>query len=227
MSEIERDFDRLASLDDGGWTHNNHYHSFLLQHVPVRCSRALDVGCGTGAFARRLAEKSERVIAIDLSAEMIRVASSRSAPLRNIEYRCADIMSGDWAPLYFDCIATIATLHHLPLREAILKLKEMLAPKGVLIILDLFAPEHSLLKPTGWRDNAGNLVAMGVSGTLRLLHNGRLKPPRAVRAAWEQHGKTDRYPSMKEVRALSAEILPGADIRQHLLWRYSLIWQNK
>ena len=25
MSAIEKDFDRLARLDDGGWTHNNHY----------------------------------------------------------------------------------------------------------------------------------------------------------------------------------------------------------
>lgn len=226
MSEIERDFDRLALLDEGGWTHNNHYHRFLLRHVPSPCARALDVGCGTGAFARRLAEKSKQVVAIDLSAEMISVARSRS-PQRNIEYRCADVMSYDWARNSFNCIVTIATLHHLPIKETILKLKEILEPNGVLIILDLFEWEHSLLTLAGWRDAASNLVAMGVSSGLRVVHNGRCRPPRAVRAAWEMHGKTDHYPSMKEVRASAAQILPGADIRKHLLWRYSLVWQNK
>ena len=226
MSAIEKDFDRLALLDEGGWTQNNHYHEFLLRRVPPRCSRALDVGCGTGAFSRRLAEKSQQVIAIDLSSEMIRVALTRKAHSANIEYHVADIMSYELPDNSFDCVATLATLHHLPLREVILKLKQTLRGNGVLIVLDLFEPERNLLKVAGWRDALRNSMACGVSVSLRLLHNGRLKPPREVRAAWEEHGKTDTYPSMKEVRALCAEILPGAQIQQHLLWRYSIVWQK-
>ncbi len=57
MSSIEADFDRLALLDDEGWTANNHYHKFLLQHVPRNCENALEIGCGTGAFARLLAKR--------------------------------------------------------------------------------------------------------------------------------------------------------------------------
>lgn len=225
MSTIEKDFDRLAILDSDGWTANNHYHDFLLRYVPADCPDALEVGCGTGTFSRRLAERAKQVVALDLSSEMIRVARSRSAQFPNIEYRCDDVMSDDLPAGGFDCVATIATLHHLPLREVILKLKRTLKPNGVLIILDLFEPERSLLKLSGWRDNLANLVGMGVSGSLRLLHNGRLKPPREVRAAWDEHGKTDSYPAMTEVRALCREILPGAEIRQHLLWRYSIIWR--
>ena len=67
MSSIEADFDRLATLDDEGWTANNHYHDFLLSHVPQNCDNALEIGCGTGAFARLLAKRSKRVIALDLS----------------------------------------------------------------------------------------------------------------------------------------------------------------
>jgi len=226
MSAIERDFDRLALLDEGGWTHNNHYHKFLLQHLPKDCANALEVGCGTGTFSRRLAERAVQVIAVDLSSEMIRVARSRSAHLRNVEYRCADVMSYDLPPEHFDCVATIATLHHLPLRDVILKLKEAVSPGGVLLVLDLFEPERSLLKLGGWRDGLLNLTAMGISIGLRLVKNGRLKPPRAVRAAWEEHGKTDSYPTLKDVRIFCAEILPGAEIKRHLLWRYSIVWQR-
>src|ERR1041384_2701438 len=111
MATIEKDFDQLALLDDDGWTHNKHHQKFLLRHVPLPCSRALEIGCGTGAFSRRLAENSEHVLAIDLSAETIGVARSRSDHVPNLEYLCADVMSCDWSGKSFDCIATIATLH--------------------------------------------------------------------------------------------------------------------
>lgn len=224
MSAIEKDFDRLALLDEGGWTQNNHYHNFLLRYVPSDCQRALEIGCGTGAFSRRLAERAREVLALDLSSEMIRVARGRSTPFANLQFEIADAMIRDLPAAYFDCVSTIATLHHLPMREALLKMRAPLKPGGVLIILDLFEPEGNLLKPQGLFDASLSVAAMGVSGGLRLLHNGRLKPPREVRAAWDEHGKTDRYPGMGEVRALCAEILPGAKVRRHLLWRYSIVW---
>src|SRR5262245_22382569 len=212
MSAVEKDFDRLALLDEGGWTHNNHYHKFLLRHVPADSVNALEVGSGTGAFARQLATRSKQVLAIDLSSEMVRVARQRSPEFTNLEFRIADLMTADLPQDYFDCVATIATLHHLPLREAFSRLKHALKPGGVLLVLDLFEPEKSLV------DTGLNLAAMGASGALRLVHNRRLKPPREVRAAWEEHGRTDSYPTMSELRAVAAEILPGADIRKHLLW---------
>jgi len=226
MSTVEKDFDRLALLDSGGWTQNNHYHDFLLRHVPQDCIQALEIGCGTGAFSRRLAQRAKHVAAIDLSSEMIRVARSRSTQLSNIDFAVADVMACDLPAEHFDCITTIATLHHLPLRAALLKLIGSLKPGGVLIVLDLFESESNLLKFGGVRDAMLNAVAAGVSVSLRLLNNGRLKPPREVRAAWEEHGQTDSYPTLDQVRTLAAEIAPGAKVTRHLLWRYSLIWQK-
>ena len=68
MSTVEADFDRLALLDDEGWTANNQYHDSLLKHVPEHCENALEIGCGTGAFARVLAKRCKQVVALDLSA---------------------------------------------------------------------------------------------------------------------------------------------------------------
>ena len=226
MSAVEKDFDRLALLDDGGWTQNNHYHNFLLRHVAASCVNTLEVGCGTGAFSRKLAARSQKVLAIDLSPQMIRVARERSHKFANIDFRIADVMAMDLPEAHFDCVATIATLHHVPLREVLLKLKQALKPAGVLMVLDLFEPDRDLLTTAGLLDTSLNLVAMGVSVALRLAHNGRLKPPLEVRAAWEEHGHTDSYPSMADLKNLAAEILPGANLRKHLLWRYSLIWRR-
>lgn len=226
MSTVAKDFDRLAMLDREGWTANNQYHKFLLQHVPKNCERALEVGCGTGAFARLLASCADHVMALDLSPQMIRVARSQSSQFSNLEFQLADINEADFPDEHFDCIASIATLHHMPLRAVLLKLKQALKPGGTLIVLDLFEPQRGLLSPAGWRDACLNLAATGASVSLRLVHNGRLRPPREVRAAWEEHGTHDSYPTMTEVGALCADLFPGARLKRHLLWRYSIVWKK-
>jgi 2-polyprenyl-3-methyl-5-hydroxy-6-metoxy-1,4-benzoquinol methylase len=72
---VREDFDRLADLSEGdSWDHNAHYHSYLLKHLPAHLAETLEVGCGTGTFTRMLAECSERVIAVDLSARIVEVA---------------------------------------------------------------------------------------------------------------------------------------------------------
>lgn len=220
-SLVEKDFDRLALLDSDGWTHNNHYHDFLLNHVPDHCFLALEIGCGTGEFSRCLANRADHVVAVDLSPQMIRVARDRSSHLSNIEFQLSDIMSSELPADHFDCIASIATLHHLPAREALLKIKRALKPSGVLLLLDLFQPRRTVL------DALLNIVAGVSSVSLNLIHNRRLKQPRAVRAAWEEHGQHDSYPTMNDVRMLCEELLPGALVQRHLFWRYSIKWQKQ
>jgi len=219
MSSVEADFDRLALLDDEGWTANNHYHDFLLKHVPARCENALEIGCGTGAFARQLAERCQRLIGIDLSAEMIRVARSRSSRIENVEFELADAMSWSFPQSHFDFICSIATLHHVEQRELLPKIKAALRAGGVLVLLDLVAS-------SGLKERMLDVIGLGVSSGLRLIHNGRLQPPPEVRKAWEQHGKHDHYSTIKQMRLLADEILPGASVKRHLLWRYTLVYRK-
>ena len=76
METIRSDFDRLAVLENktGGWSHNDHYHAYLLRYIPHPCNESLEIGCGTGAFTRLLAGRSRHVLGLDLSPEMIRIA---------------------------------------------------------------------------------------------------------------------------------------------------------
>lgn len=226
MSTIQTDFDRIALVSIDGATQNEHYHTFLLRHLPLNCHDVLEIGCGTGTFARLLAQRSQNVLALDLSPEMIRIARSRSAHISNVEFQLGDVRDLVLAVESFDCIATIATLHHLPFREILLKMKAALKPGGVVLILDRFEPERNLFKPEGLLDTFLNVLAIAVSVTLRLIHQGRLLPRREVRDAWAEHLRHDSYPTMSEVRELCAEILPGARVRKHLLWRYSILWQK-
>ena len=219
-TSVEADFDRLALLDDEGWTSNNHYHNSLLKHVPANCENALEIGCGTGAFARLLAKRCRRVVALDLSSEMIRVARSRSTDFDNLEFQLADAMQWKFPQSHFDFVCSIATLHHLDQRALLIKIRDSLKPGGVLVVLDLVQSDSLL-------ERMFDVVGYGVSGVLRLVHNGRLQPPAAVRKAWEQHGKHDSYLTLRQVRELADELLPGANVRRCLLWRYSLVYKKR
>lgn len=218
-STIQADFDRIALLDNEGWDHNIHYHNFLLQHVPPHCREALEIGCGTGSFSRLLAARSNRVLAIDLSPQMIRIAKERSTQFSNIDFQVADVVSWEMPAEQFDCIVTVATLHHLPMEEMLAKMKNALRVNGVLLVLDLFRSE-------GLSDVITSALAVPVTIGLKLIRLGQLRTPREVREAWAEHGRHDVYLSLGQARNLCAETLPGAKIRKHLLWRYSIIWKK-
>jgi SAM-dependent methyltransferase len=135
--KIRSDFDRLASLETEGWNHNNHYHNFLLRQLPSQSENVLDLGCGTGEFARLLAKRADHVMAIDLSPNSIAIAKQRSQQYPNIDFQVADILQWEFPVKKFDAIASIATLHHLSLADLLPRLRTSLKPGGKLIILDL------------------------------------------------------------------------------------------
>jgi ubiquinone/menaquinone biosynthesis C-methylase UbiE len=220
MDIVRADFDRIAPLSGDGWDHNHHYHDYLLRRLPARCSSALDIGCGTGAFARQLAGRADHVLAIDLSPRMIEIARERSASYQNIEYQVADILEWEFPRQHFDCIASIATFHHLPMAELLPRVKGALGEQGVLLVLDLF-------QASTFSDYLVGAAAFPANVAARFVHTGRLTVPREVKEAWAEHGRHDSYLTLPAVRQLCAEQLPGAVVRRHLFWRYSLIWRSR
>jgi SAM-dependent methyltransferase len=219
MDTIRADFDRLASLEAETWNHNNHYHRFMLTHVPSPCIEALDIGCGAGVFTRLLAQRAQHVHALDLSPEMIRVARARSPGIHNITYQVGDVLACTLPAGRFDCIASIATFHHLPIEEILLRARDALTEGGVLINLDLFVAERLSERALG-------VISLPPALLLRLIKTGRLRDTPAEREAWAAHGAHDHYPFLSEVRRACAAILPGAVVQPHPFWRYSLIWRK-
>ncbi len=150
---------------------------------------------------------------------MIRRARERSPAVGNLEFRQADFRTCDLPISAFDCIASLATLHHLPLEESLKKLGAALRPGGVLLLLDLYEPRT----PADWIWSA---AAFPASLLLRAWKRRRLREAPEVRQAWSEHARHDVYPTLAEVHTLGERLLPGATVRRHLLWRYSLIWQK-
>ncbi|HYP52910.1 MAG TPA: class I SAM-dependent methyltransferase [Pyrinomonadaceae bacterium] len=217
---IQSDFDRIALLTDEDWNHNAHYHGYLTSRIPERCRRILEIGCGTGSFSRLLARRAEKVVAVDLSPQMIRLARERSKLHPNIDFVNADVMTCQFPDNHFDCVATLTTLHHLPVETVLGKIRKTLKPGGVFVCLDLY-------QRSGLNDLLFDGVAYPASLFLRLIKTGRPKPPGEVREAYAEHGKTDAYLTLPQLERACADIMPGALVKRHLFWRYSLVWKKE
>jgi ubiquinone/menaquinone biosynthesis C-methylase UbiE len=220
LESIQSDFDRIALLSDENWNHNAHYHEYLLSRIPRRCRRVLEIGCGTGEFSRLLARRAESVLAIDLSPQMIRLAAARSRLYPNIDFVRGDVMTCQLPDDHFDCVATLTTLHHLPTVPVLEKIRSALKPGGVFVCLDLY-------QRSDLTDLFFDGVAYPTNLFLRLLRTGKPRPPREVREAYAEHGKTDTYLTLPQVEATCARVLPGALVSRHLFWRYSIVWKKE
>lgn len=218
-AKIQADFDRLALLEAQEWGHNNHYHKFLLKQLPAKIENGLEIGCGTGGFCRLLATGASKVTGLDFSHEMIRLAKKQAVDFPQLEFLEANFLTHDFKDENFDCVASIATLHHLPMRETLPIIKNLLKPGGTLLILDLY-------QAANWGDKIYAGAAILPNIFFKLIKNGRIQDSPEVRAAWEEHGKTDVYLTLSELKQISQELLPGAKITRHFFWRYSLVWQK-
>jgi ubiquinone/menaquinone biosynthesis C-methylase UbiE len=126
----------MATIPSDGWNHNTHYHERLLHAVPRPCRRALDVGCGLGSFARRLAKVAEQVDAIDREPTVVSRARELSSGIHNLGFVEADFLT--WSvPSSYDFVSMIAALHHLPFDQALTRVTSVLQPGGVLAVLGL------------------------------------------------------------------------------------------
>jgi len=215
--EIAGSFDRIARLPrQGRWDHNNHYHPYLLRHLPAAVRMALDVGCGTGELTGLLAKRVGYVIGLDLSPAMIEEAAKRN-PASNITYMRADF--DEFTSRDLGAVCSVAAFHHLDLEKALPRIARLLAPGGVLLLLDLY-------KRKGLADRLLDLLAVPANLVLSLVRNGRLSQSAAEREVWRDHGRLDKLMTFSELRSLYERHLPGTTLRRHLFWRYSAVYRK-
>jgi 2-polyprenyl-3-methyl-5-hydroxy-6-metoxy-1,4-benzoquinol methylase len=195
-------------MSDRGWNHNIQYYALVLKAIPSPCESALDVGCGQGALARLLADRCERVIAIDMDAASLASAMSgmRAA---HLTFRCADVMVDDFEGEGFDFITIVAALHHLPLRPALTRLRGLLKPGGVLAVVGLYRVS-----------SISDFALLPISFVATWLTR------RFRRFTEVDAPKQDPVATLDEIREAAKDILPGVAVRRRLFFRYSLVWQK-
>jgi len=134
-----------------------------------RHGRALDIGCGLGDNAARLAQAGFKVTAFDLSETAIQWAAKRFPDL-DIEWRQADLVKPPDDLLgKFDLVNETYTLQALrpPIRDAAIgSLAGFVKPGGTLLIVGRGRHEDEPEDPPPWplvRSELGCLVEAGLS----------------------------------------------------------------
>ncbi|MBW3585124.1 MAG: class I SAM-dependent methyltransferase [Cyanobacteria bacterium 0813] len=197
-------FDAFATEYDFAATLQNQ-NAFFTNNLSASKGAALDIGCGSGILAFELAQYYDNVVAVDLSAKMLAIASQkRSAP--NIEYIQMDA-SQLALDRQFDLIVSAATFHHLPnLPAALNAIKKLLNPHGKIVFLDNIS-EVETPATIGYilgavRDFRPDCSTYGFRNALRLL-KFRLSP------GWLKHLASDRYLSERRFRKIYGRCFPG------------------
>lgn len=116
-----------------------HYLDKRVAFVRARCApgRGLDVGCGTGVLAARLAAVGFEMAGVDPSEGMLEVLRAR-AP--EVDARRASGTELPFADDGFDLVITVAVLHHVADRAAVrgvlAEMVRVLRPGGRAIVWD-------------------------------------------------------------------------------------------
>ncbi len=109
-------------------------------------SKILDVATGTGKQAFAFAKKGYDVTGIDLSEEMLKVASKKNK-YKNVKFEVADATNMPFENNKFDVSCVSFALHDMPLtiREKVLKeMVRVTKPKGMIVIVDYALPKNRI-----------------------------------------------------------------------------------
>src|ERR1051325_454197 len=112
-----------------------------------RGERALDICCGTGDIAFRLARAGAQVMAVDFNEAMLEVAGRRAAnsQLRAVEFRRGNAEGLDFENSSFDIVTVGYGLRNLPSWETGLREMHRVAKvSGRLLVLEFVRPENAV-----------------------------------------------------------------------------------
>ncbi len=216
---VIKDFDEIADLTEPKWNHNNCYFPKILKLLPRKMENVLDIGCGKGELSYLLANKCDKVTAVDISPKMICAAKLKHFK-NNIDYINGNILNLDFSDGSFDAIVTTATAHHLPFEWLLTFAKNKLKKDGFIIILDL-AEAKTIFDYLFWGSAFFPNIFMNI------IYNGNIKKDdEHARNIWKKHGEHDKYMTINEIKKIANIIIPGASIKRKLFFRYFLIWKK-
>lgn len=198
------------------WSHNDAFRGFVMRHPRAVRRRggdtALDVGCGTGRLAGRLSQLFPNVIGIEPDRETALLAS------RNVGRGTVRVEArafGGEPDAAYDVIAFVASIHHMPLRAALLDARAALRPSGSIVIVGV-AKESE-------RDRWRSVVSLVLNPIVGFVRHPRRAAalPENMRAPAVEAAQT-----FEEIEAVVRELLPGVRMRRRLFWRYTAIWTD-
>lgn len=193
------------------WNHNTAYHPWLLAIAAEHRGDVLDVGCGDGLLAERLAPVSQSVTGIDPDPAAIARATDRLASLPHVTICHGDFQAYQPGTRRFDLITFVASLHHMDLRDSLTKARNLLTPTGEIAVVGCAANKTV-------RDWVWSALCVPAARLGSRLHSETRNIGVVV---------TDPQQSLGDIRRTVDDVLPGASARRALYYRYLLRWRNR
>jgi 2-polyprenyl-3-methyl-5-hydroxy-6-metoxy-1,4-benzoquinol methylase len=197
-----------APSDRTYWNHNTAYHPWLVGIAAEHRGDMLDVGCGDGLLAQRLAPVSRSVTGIDPDPAAIGRAADRVAPHQHITVSRQDFQNYQPGAHRFDLITFVASLHHMDLRASLVKVRDLLTPTGEIAVVGISANKTV-------RDWVWSAMCVPAARIGSWLHSETRNVGVVVK---------DPQEGLDDIRRTVDEILPGALVRRALYYRYLLRW---
>lgn len=194
------------------WNHNTAFHTELLASVASDATRVLDIGCGDGLLLQKLVRTSRHITGIDPDAAALMKARERLSDHPDVQTVLGDFLaSPELDTRHFDLITCVATLHHMPLVPALERMRNLLAPGGLLRVVGLSANKTI----SDWAFAATMLVPVQM---MSKIHHESGYPDMTTVQPSE---------SLTEIREAAAAVLPGSQVRRRFYYRYTLTWTKR
>jgi 2-polyprenyl-3-methyl-5-hydroxy-6-metoxy-1,4-benzoquinol methylase len=199
-----------APTDRDYWNHNTAYHPWLVAIAAEHRGDVLDIGCGDGLLAQRLAPVSRSVTAIDPDREASGRAANRLASHRHVTVSEADFQHYHAGARTFDLITFVASLHHMDPRASLVKARHLLTPTGEIAVVGCSANKTV-------RDWVWSAMCVPAARLGSWLHSETRNIGVVV---------TEPHEGLDEIRRTADDVLPGSSVRRALYYRYLLRWRN-
>ncbi len=113
--------------------------------------RVLEIGCGTGNFTELFAKTGARLLAVDISPDLLAVARNRGLPQDRVQvvdkaFEDCDVDGP------FDAVIGSSILHHLEVDQSLRKIFQLLKPGGAMAFAEpnMLNPQILLQKNIPW-----------------------------------------------------------------------------
>ena len=97
--------------------------------------KVLEVGCGTGLFTKEIAETKNKIIAIDISPELLDIARKKIQK-NNLTFLLSNACKTEFSENTFDFIIGSSVLHHLNVDSALKEFYRILKPRGKIMFTE-------------------------------------------------------------------------------------------
>jgi len=112
---------------------------------PDAKDRVLDMACGPGTLALKLAPRVARVTGVDITEELLSIARGKAKDqgLTNVEFAYGDVESLQFPDASFDLVVCGSAMHHFPdPRKVFGEMLRVCRPGGRIGIIDIISPEE-------------------------------------------------------------------------------------